>query len=51
MLGALLPLHTNGYAESCNYLLLKDIKAECNNDTLLIKATLQWPICNTGADT
>ena len=30
---------------------MKDIKAEGNNDTLLIKATLQWPMCNTGADT
>jgi phosphoribosyl-AMP cyclohydrolase len=27
--------------ESGNYLLLKDIKADCDNDTLLIKATPQ----------
>ena len=37
--------------ESGNYLLLKDIKADCDNDTLLIKATPQGPTCHTGADT
>jgi phosphoribosyl-AMP cyclohydrolase / phosphoribosyl-ATP pyrophosphohydrolase len=37
--------------ESGNFLLLKDIKADCDNDTLLIKATPQGPICHTGADT
>ena len=52
MPGTLQTLHTNnGYEESGNYLLLKDIKAEYNNDTLLIKATLQGPTCHTGADT
>ncbi len=52
MPGTLQTLHTNnGYEESGNYLLLKDIKADCNNDTLLIKATPQGPICHTGADT
>jgi phosphoribosyl-AMP cyclohydrolase / phosphoribosyl-ATP pyrophosphohydrolase len=37
--------------ESGNYLLLNDIKADCDNDTLLIKATPQGPTCHTGADT
>jgi phosphoribosyl-AMP cyclohydrolase / phosphoribosyl-ATP pyrophosphohydrolase len=37
--------------ESGNYLLVKDIKADCDNDTLLIKATPQGPTCHTGADT
>lgn len=37
--------------ESGNYLLLKDIKADCDNDTLLIKAIPQGPVCHTGADT
>jgi len=37
--------------ESGNYLLLKDIAADCDNDTLLIKAIPQGPTCHTGADT
>jgi phosphoribosyl-AMP cyclohydrolase / phosphoribosyl-ATP pyrophosphohydrolase len=37
--------------ESGNYLLLKDIKVDCDNDTLLIKVTPQGPTCHTGADT
>jgi phosphoribosyl-AMP cyclohydrolase / phosphoribosyl-ATP pyrophosphohydrolase len=37
--------------ESGNYLLLKDIKVDCDNDTLLIKAIPQGPTCHTGADT
>ena len=37
--------------ESGNFLLLKDIKADCDNDTLLIKATPQGPTCHTGTDT
>lgn len=37
--------------ESGNYLLLKDIKTDCDNDTLLIKATPVGPVCHTGADT
>jgi phosphoribosyl-AMP cyclohydrolase / phosphoribosyl-ATP pyrophosphohydrolase len=37
--------------ESGNYLLLKDIKADCDNDTLLIKVIPQGPTCHTGADT
>lgn len=37
--------------ESGNYLLLKEIKSDCDNDTLLIKATPLGPTCHTGADT
>ncbi len=37
--------------ETGNYLWLKDIKADCDKDTLLIKATPQGPVCHTGADT
>ncbi len=37
--------------ESGNYLLVKDIKVDCDNDTLLIKATPVGPTCHTGADT
>jgi phosphoribosyl-AMP cyclohydrolase / phosphoribosyl-ATP pyrophosphohydrolase len=37
--------------ESGNYLLLKDIATDCDNDTLLIKATPHGPTCHTGADT
>jgi phosphoribosyl-AMP cyclohydrolase / phosphoribosyl-ATP pyrophosphohydrolase len=37
--------------ESGNYLLLKDIKVDCDKDALLIKATPQGPTCHTGADT
>lgn len=37
--------------ESGNFLLLKNIKADCDNDTLLISATPQGPTCHTGADT
>lgn len=37
--------------ESGNFLLLKDIKADCDNDTLLIKAAPVGPVCHTGADT
>ncbi len=37
--------------ESGNFLLLKDIKADCDNDTLLIKAIPQGPVCHTGSDT
>ncbi|ANI90626.1 bifunctional phosphoribosyl-AMP cyclohydrolase/phosphoribosyl-ATP diphosphatase [Arachidicoccus ginsenosidimutans] len=37
--------------ESGNFLLLKDIKADCDNDTLLIKAEPVGPVCHTGADT
>lgn len=36
---------------SGNFLLLNDIKVDCDNDTLLIKATPIGPTCHTGADT
>lgn len=37
--------------ESGNFLYLKDIKADCDRDTLLIKAIPVGPICHTGTDT
>lgn len=37
--------------ESGNFLLLKEIKTDCDNDTLLIKAMPQGPTCHTGSDT
>jgi phosphoribosyl-AMP cyclohydrolase / phosphoribosyl-ATP pyrophosphohydrolase len=37
--------------DSSNYLLLKDIKVDCDSDTLLVKVTPQGPTCHTGADT
>lgn len=37
--------------ESGNFLLLKEIKSDCDNDTLLIKAEPVGPVCHTGADT
>src|SRR6266567_7078889 len=37
--------------ESGNFLLLKDAKADCDNDTLLIKVEPVGPVCHTGADT
>ena len=36
---------------SKNFLHLTDIKADCDNDTLLIKANPDGPVCHTGADT
>ncbi len=36
---------------SGNFLLLKDVKVDCDNDTLLIKAMPVGPTCHTGADT
>ena len=36
---------------SGHYLLVKDIKADCDADTILIKAIPQGPVCHTGADT
>lgn len=36
---------------SNNYLLVKEIVADCDNDTLLIKASPTGPVCHTGADT
>ncbi|MEI8059509.1 MAG: bifunctional phosphoribosyl-AMP cyclohydrolase/phosphoribosyl-ATP diphosphatase HisIE [Ferruginibacter sp.] len=37
--------------ESGNFLLLKEIKTDCDNDSLLIKAIPQGPTCHTGSDT
>ena len=37
--------------ESGNFLLLKNILPDCDNDTLLIKAEPLGPVCHTGADT
>lgn len=37
--------------ESGNFLLLKNIAVDCDNDTILIKATPVGPVCHTGADT
>ncbi|MEP6675754.1 MAG: bifunctional phosphoribosyl-AMP cyclohydrolase/phosphoribosyl-ATP diphosphatase HisIE [Ferruginibacter sp.] len=37
--------------ESGNFLLLKEIKVDCDNDTLLVKAIPSGPVCHTGADT
>jgi phosphoribosyl-ATP pyrophosphohydrolase/phosphoribosyl-AMP cyclohydrolase len=34
-----------------NFLFLKEMKVDCDNDTLLIKATPVGPTCHTGADT
>ena len=37
--------------ESGNFLLLRNIAADCDNDTLLVKAHPLGPVCHTGADT
>lgn len=37
--------------ESGNFLLLKDILVDCDNDTILIKVNPVGPVCHTGADT
>lgn len=37
--------------ESGNFLLLKSIAIDCDNDTLLIKVNPLGPVCHTGADT
>lgn len=37
--------------ESGNFLLLKSINVDCDNDTLLIKVNPVGPVCHTGADT
>ncbi len=36
---------------SGNFLLVKNIQTDCDNDTLLIKADPIGPVCHTGADT
>lgn len=37
--------------ESGNFLLVKEIIADCDNDTILIKAKPEGPVCHTGKDT
>jgi phosphoribosyl-AMP cyclohydrolase / phosphoribosyl-ATP pyrophosphohydrolase len=37
--------------ESGNFLLLKEITVDCDNDTLLIKVNPVGPVCHTGSDT
>jgi phosphoribosyl-ATP pyrophosphohydrolase/phosphoribosyl-AMP cyclohydrolase len=37
--------------ESGNFLLVKDMKADCDQDTILVQATPVGPVCHTGADT
>lgn len=37
--------------ESGNFLLLKEILVDCDNDTILVKAEPTGPVCHTGADT
>lgn len=37
--------------ESGNFLHLKEISVDCDQDTLLIKAVPDGPVCHTGADT
>ena len=37
--------------ESGNFLTVKEIRLDCDNDTLLIKATPAGPVCHTGSDT
>src|SRR6202012_5584036 len=37
--------------ESGNFLLLKGVAVDCDQDTLLIKAEPLGPVCHTGADT
>lgn len=37
--------------ESGNFLHLKDIKVDCDRDTLLVKARPEGPTCHTGTDT
>jgi len=36
---------------SNHFLLVKEILTDCDNDTILIKATPTGPVCHTGADT
>ena len=36
---------------SNHFLLVKEIATDCDNDTLLIRATPTGPVCHTGADT
>ncbi len=43
-------LWTKGETSS-NFLHVKEIKVDCDGDTLLIKVEPQGPVCHTGADT
>lgn len=43
-------LWTKGESSN-NFLYLVDIKTDCDNDTLLIYANPDGPVCHTGADT
>ncbi|GEP89960.1 phosphoribosyl-ATP pyrophosphatase /phosphoribosyl-AMP cyclohydrolase [Chitinophaga terrae (ex Kim and Jung 2007)] len=36
---------------SGNFLIVKDLKVDCDQDTILIKASPVGPVCHTGADT
>ena len=36
---------------SGNYLYVKDIKVDCDNDTVLIQVDPVGPVCHTGSDT
>ncbi len=36
---------------SGNYLIVKDLIKDCDNDTLLLKVDPQGPVCHTGQDT
>ena len=35
--------------ESGNYLIVRDIQIDCDNDTFLVKATPEGPTCHTGS--
>jgi phosphoribosyl-AMP cyclohydrolase / phosphoribosyl-ATP pyrophosphohydrolase len=37
--------------ESGNFLFIKDIKIDCDQDSLLIRVNPSGPVCHTGADT
>ncbi|PSL47573.1 phosphoribosyl-ATP pyrophosphatase /phosphoribosyl-AMP cyclohydrolase [Chitinophaga niastensis] len=37
--------------ESGNFLLVQDLKVDCDQDTILIQAKPLGPVCHTGADT
>ncbi len=37
--------------ESGNFLLLQEMRTDCDNDTLLIQVVPQGPVCHTGTDT
>ncbi len=43
-------LWTKGETSS-NYLIVKEILKDCDNDTLLVKAEPAGPVCHTGKDT